>query len=123
MDGGSSDLPKSILYFRKLLNHVKRRLLDGDPSAKANIQSISNLTRTVERIRQFGNIVIAILEGSDIDQNEYTTVRKFFRNNDFDFSKLSPEERELCIHYVDNDVKMFPYDLNPSHIDAVQKYQ
>ena len=122
MDGGSSDLPKSIVYFRRLLNHVKRRLLDGDSSNVENIQNISNLTKTVERIRQFGNIVIAILEGRDADQTEYNTVRNFFKNNHFEFNKLSSEERELCIHYVENDVKMYPYDLNPSHIDAIQKY-
>jgi Mg2+ and Co2+ transporter CorA len=122
MDGGSSELPKKIVFFRQLVNHIKRNLLDSHTSDEKNVQNVSNLSKIVSRIRQFGNILTAILHGKHTDAEEYASVHRFFTKNHFQFDNLTPEEKELCLHYIDIDIKTYPYDLNPSHIDHIQKY-
>jgi DNA replication protein DnaD len=119
-----TDLPKSVTLFRKILNHVKRSLLEGKYDENADeedAQNISNLKDATERIQQFGNIVLSLLKNSDISTKEQESVKVLFKKHHFYFTTLSPTEHELCEHYVHNDVFMYPYDLNTSHIDVVEK--
>ena len=115
-----TEIPKNVVLFRKILNHVKRNLLDKEDSSNDN-QDIGKLHETTDRIQQFGNIVLSLLRDSDTNTNEHQSVKNLFNRYKFVIPDRGTFENNLCIYYVKNDVFLYPYDLNPSHIDTVEK--
>jgi len=112
-----------IVLFRKILNHVKRSLLEKDQESdnSENIQNIRKLDETTDRIQQFGNIVLSLLRDSDTHTKEHESVKKLFEKYKFVIPVRGTPENDLCVHYLKNDVFLYPYDLNPSHIDTIEK--
>ena len=117
------ETPDSIKKFRKILNHVKRSLLDNQDVYEdtENIQNVGKIHEITDRIQQFGNIVLSLLEDSDADTKEHKSVKTLFQKYKFSIPSRSTYERKLCIHYLKNDVFCYPYDLNPSHMDVLEK--
>jgi len=103
------DLPDNIALFRKILNHVKRRVLEnGD---------IHDSDECVQRIKQFGNVVISLTKDPNENTKEQRSVSDLFKKHGFDFHKISDSDRALCNYYVINDVHTYVFDLNPSRFD------
>lgn len=110
-----SDLPENIVLFRKIINHVKRSILesnDGEPGE-------DNSEKCVQRLKQFGNVVISLLENRHEHTKEHKSVMDLFKRYKFDIEKLSESEKDLCNHYVINDAHVYVYDLNPHRFDWI----
>ena len=117
------ETPDSIKKFRKILNHVKRSLLDNQDVYEdtENIQNVEKIHEITDRIQQFGNIVLSLLEDSDADTKEHKSVKTLFHKYKFMIPSRNTREHKLCVHYLKNDVFCYPYDLNPSHMDVLEK--
>lgn len=115
------DIPDNIKRFRLIINGIKRGILEKTEqySNTADIQDKKNLDGIAHRIRQLGLIINMILD--NIDHSATTSIINHFKKHSFDFSKLSDEDRELCKHYVTNDIFKYHYDLNPGHINSIPK--
>jgi len=111
------DVPNSVILFRKILNQVKRGILEGD----SNVQDLKKLDERTDRIIQFGNIVISLLNKSTHDTQGHAHILALFKENGFDIAALTSEEHMLCRYYVNNDIHVYTYDLSPTHIDKIIK--
>ena len=58
---------------------------------------------------------------NNVEHPMATKVSNHFKKNSLDLSNLSDEDKEACKHYVKIDIFMYPYDLNPGHINSVSK--
>jgi len=122
MDDNDIEIPSSVKLFRKILNHVKRSFLEGNETGYSkDIHSIKRLDESVDRIQQFGNTVLSLLNDSDINTREHKSVETLFKKYNFTIPTRHNHEHGLCVYYLKNDVFMYPYDLNPSHIDIIEK--
>ena len=122
MDERDIEVPASVKLFRKILNHVKRNLLDKQYDENADnddIQNIRKLKETVDRIQQFGNVVLSLFKDLETDTREHKSVKNLFQKYEFVIPDSNAPEHKLCIYYLKNDVFLYPYDLNPSHIDSL----
>ena len=73
------DIPRSVVIFRRILNHVKRGILEGNSTD----QDLTKLDERTDRIIQFGNIVLSLLNKSTRDPNEHAHILTLFKDNDF----------------------------------------
>jgi len=103
------DLPENIALFRKILNHVKRRVLENS--------NADDSEECVQRIKQFGNVLLSLLKKSNEDTKEHRSVAELLKKHGFDIHTLSDSDRISCEHYVMNDVHTYVFDLNPSRFD------
>jgi ketopantoate reductase len=104
------DLPENIVLFRKIINHVKRRVLENNGATDESEEC-------VQRIKQFGNVILSLLKNPNEDTKECQSVAELFKKHEFDIHKLSDSDKALCKHYVINDVHTYVFDLNPSRFD------
>jgi hypothetical protein len=120
-DESGADIPKTITTFRSIINSVKRSVLNESESYKSgvDIQDASNLNGYITRIRQFGAIILMILDGSNDPST--TKIREHFKKNNLDLSNLSDEDKDICRHYVYMDITTYTLDTNPDHIISVVK--
>jgi len=113
-------LPANVINFRHIINEIKRKLLESleKPDRYIDIQDIRRLDSTEDRIHHIGNILMVILspnmsEHSESALKNIDKVLHLFSKFKFDFDALSDDERQLCIHYVNNDIFVNPNDLKP----------
>lgn len=113
-------LPASVINFRHIVNEIKRKLLESleKPDRHVDLQDIQRLDSTEDRIHHIGNILMIILSPSSTEHSESSLknidkVLHLFSKFKFDFDRLTEDERELCIHYVNNDIFVNPNDLKP----------
>ena len=113
-------LPKVVEDFRRIINEIKRKLLESleKPDKHVDIQDIRRLDSTQDRIHHIGNILMVILspnisEHSESSLKNIDKVLDLFSKFNFDFDRLIDPERELCKHYVNNDIFVNPNDLKP----------
>ena len=111
------DIPESVVHFRKILNHVKRGILEGNSAD----QDLKKLDERTDRIIQFGNIVLSLLNKKNHDTTEHAHILTLFETHGFIIAALLPEEREACKYYVNNDIHVYTYDLSPLHINKLIK--
>lgn len=116
-------MPKSVQQFRSIVNSVKRDILNKSESYDVentnDLQNRENLNGIVHRIHQFGSVINMIF--NNVEHPMATKVSNHFKKNSLDLSNLSDEDKEACKHYVKIDIFMYPYDLNPGHINSVSK--
>jgi hypothetical protein len=114
---------KSVKNFRKIISKFKKRIfneldssdLEGDKRA----QQLINLDNAVKYIKNFGHILMNILNTKN---NEAHEVIKMCNDNDVDILNLSYEERDLCKHYVYMDIYTYPYDIN-NHVTSSTEFK
>jgi hypothetical protein len=118
-------LPPKIILFRKIINDVKKKILEkhfDDSETNDNRQDLTNLNDIQKRIIQLGHITKSLIEHPHTSIPKHSAVVELFKKNKFDFaSSLSPSEKDWCLYYIDNDIFTYPYDLNTSHMDAASK--
>ena len=60
-----------------------------------------------------------ILDDKNSLNNEAVrSVYEHFLKNSLDLKNLSDEEVNLCKHYVNNDIRRYPYSPRPGHINS-----
>jgi hypothetical protein len=106
------DLPESIANFRKTISMFKKKVFEQleSPALKGKMSAhdISKFNEATKHIKQFGNILMEILNGTHVS-DKYTDV---FRENNVDLTNLSKEEKDLCKYYIDNDINIYTFDIN-----------
>lgn len=112
-------LPKVVEDFRAIINKIKRKLLESleKPDKRVDIQDIRRLDSTEDRIHHIGNILMVILSTASSEHSKGSLINiekvlDLFSNLEFNFDTLSDDERQLCIHYVNNDIFVNPNDLS-----------
>jgi hypothetical protein len=123
----SPDIPDSIKRFRSAIRHVKENIINkselyDNDNDDEDIQDLRNLSPMLKRIHQFGTFIVMILD----DKNNLTIaairdVYEHFLRNSVDLTKLTDEEAALCRHYVDNDIRRYPYSPRPGHINSQRR--
>ena len=120
----SPDIPDSIKRFRSIIRQVKENILNKTESYDDNnddedVQDVRNLSPLLRRIHQFGTFIIMILDDKNNLKNAAVhDVYEHFLKNRLDLTNLTDEEVTLCKHYVDNDIRRYPYSLRPGHINS-----
>jgi hypothetical protein len=120
----SPDIPDSIKRFRSIIRQVKENILNktesyNDNNNEEDIQDVRNLSPLLKRIQQFGTFIIMILDDKNSLNNEAVhNVYEHFLKNSLDLKNLSDEEVNLCKHYVNNDIRRYPYSPRPGHINS-----
>ena len=126
-------IPKDAIRFRLILNEIKRGIMATLEEKGDGNQDATLLNQVVDRIQHLGNILRYLLnseeqaqpwdlaEGESMDKSVETieNVLKAFQAEGVDFDSLEPSTREYCLNYVSLDIDMYPYDLNPNHINSV----
>ena len=120
-DESVPDMSDNVKIFRHIVNDVKRNVLNESESYRtgSDIQDSSNLNGLIHRIRQFGRIILMILNGSEDPATK--KIREHFLKNELDLSNLSNEDKAACRHYVEIDIKMYTLDTKPGHINSLVK--
>ena len=90
-----------------------------------DIQNIKHLKNMIDRVQHLGNILKYILHTDDtkhgipdtvleqiISSKELDPILDAFAKEGFVFDNLSEDVRDLCKHYIENDIIMYPFDLN-----------
>lgn len=120
----SSDIPDSIKRFRSIIRQVKENILNktesyDDNNNEEDIQDVRNLSPLLKRIHQFGTFIIMILDNkNNLNNAAVHNVYEHFLKNSLDLMNLTDEEADLCRHYVDNDIRRYPYSPRPGHINS-----
>jgi hypothetical protein len=112
-------IPKEVDTFRKIINQYKRLMIESleKEDAANDIQDLRLVSSLIDRIQHLGNIVILIL---DVNPESYPPesikhieeILHTFQSRGFIFDNLDNETRKLCKYYVENDIHMYPFDLN-----------
>ena len=108
------EIPKNVKLFREIIKtfktHIFKSLESPDLAGKASAQDPKKANDAVKNIITFGNIIITILNGQNIQESE--KVINFFSDNNFNFLDLNNGEKELCKYYIHIDIYQYPYDIN-----------
>jgi hypothetical protein len=108
------ELPERVTLFREIIKifkaHIFKSLESPQLAGKASAQDPKKANDAVKNIITFGNIIITILNGQNIQESE--KVIHFFSENNFNFLDLNNGEKELCKNYIENDIYLYPYDIN-----------
>ena len=127
-------IPKDAIRFRLILNEIKRGIMAALEQKGNGNQDAGLLNQVIDRIQHLGNILRYLLNSDgqgqmwdaisseDIDASVETieNVQKAFQIEGLEFDTLEPATREYCLNYVSLDVDMYPYDLNPNHINSLK---
>ena len=128
MDGGrvekiysdvETPMPKEVDKFRTVVNNFKRLFIESleKDSDHDDIQNVKRLKNMLDRVQHLGNILKLLLSSEDVSDQlgslkEIDPILDTFAKGGFTFDNISDEARELCIHYIKNDIEMYPFDLN-----------
>lgn len=127
-------IPKDAIRFRLILNEIKRGIMAALEKEGDGNQDAALLNQVVDRIQHLGNILRYLLnsegeghfwesvDGEEMDKSIETieSIQKAFQAEGLDFEALEPATREYCLNYVSLDIDMYPYDLNPNHINSLR---
>lgn len=85
---------------QQLGNTLRYMVYADDPGTQRAVESV---------VQQVGESAVETL----------TTLEDMFRDKGVSFDEMTPEERRLCEHYIQNDIGMFPYSVNTAHINSM----
>jgi hypothetical protein len=116
------DPPYEVSRFRSIVNSIKRVLIREleEEDGASNIQDLTRMNGTEQKLKRLAVFLRDILRGSG-EHADAQRLIPYFQAAGLDLPALPTELRDLCLHFVDVDIGMYPWDLSPVHIDAVQK--
>jgi hypothetical protein len=122
-------IPERVPVFRNIVNEFKHAILsqtDAEETAnKDDTHSVGRLDEALDRIQHLSNILKLVLSAEKEEEykdylKEIDPILGVFQQNGFTFHDLEDAARDMCLYYVKTDIDMYPYDLNPKHIDSIK---
>ena len=115
----------AISEFRSLINDYKRPYIENTLESDEYSQDTSKLNDILSKFDELYTVLFYEIvpgrdyQGSKIDANTRgLIVRSFMVRGGLDYMKDHPESRQLFKHYLDLDLKRFPFTLKLKHIDT-----
>ncbi len=119
-------IPEQALLFRRIINQVKRTILNS--LEEPGNQAAEMLDLAADRIQQLGNTLREILRRTDPEEDVQEVgpdvekilddVQDLFEEKGMKFEIMNPETRYYCTYYIYTDIDTHAYDLSPDHINS-----
>ena len=113
-----------IQRFRARLNEFKRPLIELTTSGKEGQQATDTLTHVMDQIQALYALLKSAVE-YDGDQSSRESndpiIQVFVNDGVFNAIRTDPSLKEDLLRYLYLDLHMYPYTLNPNHINQLAK--